>query len=1079
MKYLPIFLLGLSTSLFAQMTTNGLSESTFSGLEFRNIGPAFTSGRIADIAIHPDDENTWYVGVGSGGVWKTDNGGVTWIPIFDTLTSYSIGCVTIDSNNPHTVWVGTGENVGGRHVGFGDGIYKSVNDGKSWKNMGLTLSEHISKIIVHPHNSDIVYVAAQGPLWSQGGERGLYKSGDGGENWKKVLGGNPWTGVTDLVIDPVDPDWMYAATWQRHRTVAAYMGGGPGTAIFRSKDGGENWTKLTTGLPNSNLGKIGLAISPFNRDVLYAAIELDRRTGGIFISENRGTSWKKQSGTVSGATGPHYYQELYASPHHEGTLYLMDVYIQVSDDHGKTFRRLNEKQKHSDSHSINFRKDDHGYLLVGTDGGIYESFDMAGNWRFVSNLPVTQYYKLAVDDSEPFYYIYGGTQDNGSHGGPSRTDNVNGIRNADWFKILGSDGHQTATEPGNPAIVYAESQQGGLHRIDRTTGEQVFIQPQSGFGEPHERFNWDTPILVSPHDPARIFTGSYRVWRSDNRGDSWKAISPDLTKNQERMALPIMGRVQSWDNPWDVYAMSTYNTITSLSESPLQEGLVYAGTDDGIIQVTNDSGETWKKIEVESIMGIPGTAFVNDIRADLFDAGTVYAALDNHKHGDFHPYLIKSLDRGKSWTSISGNLPERTLVWRLVQDHERQDLLFLATEFGIYFTLNGGQKWMELTGGIPTIPFRDITIQRRESDLIGASFGRSFFILDDYSPLRYITDDFMEKDAVLFPVKDALLYIQKNTVDSQGASDFVAANPPFGAIFTLFLKENFLTKTKERKKKESVLEKQQADIPFPGWEALDQEKNEAKPFLVFMVKDDQGNVINRVTAPAKKGFQRVSWNLTYASGRSIGLGGSGEITTTSGYLVAPGRYSVTVSSAKGKEVHQLDKEQFFEVKPLYQGTLKGASSEERALFGKEYNAFLRDLDAVTSLLGQSMKKVKAMKQAYYQINQESPALLGKILTAESSLLELNRQLKGNQSKMEIREKQVATPGTRLAVASYGLSTTYGPTDLHKQSLDLGIQELHPIKTRLVEITQETLPSLEKALRENGAPYIEGQGILKN
>jgi len=540
-----------------------------------------------------------------------------------------------------------------------------------------------------------------------------------------------------------------------------------------------------------------------------------------------------------------------------------------------------------------------------------------------------------------------------------------------------------------------------------------------------------------------------------------------------------MGRVQSWDNPWDVYAMSTYNTITSLSESPLQEGLVYAGTDDGIIQVTNDSGETWKKIEVESIMGIPGTAFVNDIRADLFDAGTVYAALDNHKHGDFHPYLIKSLDRGKSWTSISGNLPERTLVWRLVQDHERQDLLFLATEFGIYFTLNGGQKWMELTGGIPTIPFRDITIQRRESDLIGASFGRSFFILDDYSPLRYITDDFMEKDAVLFPVKDALLYIQKNTVDSQGASDFVAANPPFGAIFTLFLKENFLTKTKERKKKESVLEKQQADIPFPGWEALDQEKNEAKPFLVFMVKDDQGNVINRVTAPAKKGFQRVSWNLTYASGRSIGLGGSGEITTTSGYLVAPGRYSVTVSSAKGKEVHQLDKEQFFEVKPLYQGTLKGASSEERALFGKEYNAFLRDLDAVTSLLGQSMKKVKAMKQAYYQINQESPALLGKILTAESSLLELNRQLKGNQSKMEIREKQVATPGTRLAVASYGLSTTYGPTDLHKQSLDLGIQELHPIKTRLVEITQETLPSLEKALRENGAPYIEGQGILKN
>ncbi|MEL7195327.1 MAG: glycosyl hydrolase, partial [Bacteroidota bacterium] len=457
-----------------------LNARTVSGMAFRGIGPAFASGRIADIAIHPDDDNMWYVAVGSGGVWKTKNAGVTWQPIFDRQTSYSIGCVTIDPLNPHTVWVGTGENVGGRHVGFGDGLYKSEDDGKTWKNVGLKASEHISEIIVHPENSDVVWVASQGPLWSSGGERGLYKTTDGGKNWELVLSGNEWTGVTDIALDPRDPDVIYAASWQRHRTVAAYMGGGPGSGIHRSTDGGTTWREMKTGLPGSNMGKIGIAIDPFNPDMLYAAIELDRRKGGVYMSDNRGMSWKKMSNAVAGATGPHYYQELYASPHQKGRLYLVDNRIQVSDDYGKTFKRLTEKGKHSDNHAIVFREDDPDYLLIGTDGGLYESFDLAKNWRFIDNMPITQYYKVAVDDAEPFYFVYGGTQDNGSHGGPSRTDNVHGIRNADWFKTLGADGHQSATEPGNPNIMYAETQQGGLHRVDRITGDQVAIQPQPG-----------------------------------------------------------------------------------------------------------------------------------------------------------------------------------------------------------------------------------------------------------------------------------------------------------------------------------------------------------------------------------------------------------------------------------------------------------------------------------------------------------------------------------------------------------------------------------------------------------------------
>ncbi|MTI21110.1 glycosyl hydrolase, partial [Fulvivirga sp. RKSG066] len=765
-----------------------LPDSVFAGLKLRNIGPAFMSGRIGDVAIHPNNENTWYVAVGSGGVWKTVNAGTTFTPIFDDEGSYSIGCVTVDPRNPHVVWVGTGENVGGRHMGYGDGIYKSEDGGDSWTNMGLKASEHISEIIVHPDNSDVIFVASQGPLWTKGGERGFYKSTDGGQTWKRTLGNNEWTGVTDIAMDPRNPAVLYAATWDRHRTVAAYMGGGPGTGIHRSTDGGETWTELTSGLPTSNMGKIGLAISPMKPDVVYAAIELDRRSGGVYKSTDRGATWKKQSDAVAGATGPHYYQELYASPHHYDRLYLVDNHMQYSTDGGKTFQRLNNKHKHGDNHAIAFKPSDPDYLLVGTDGGLYESFDLGDNWRYMPNLPITQFYKLAVDDAEPFYNIYGGTQDNSTEGGPSRTDNVHGIQNSDWRVVLNWDGHQPATEPGNPDILYGERQEGNLSRIDMITGEVIDIQPQPGKDEPHERFNWDAPILVSPHSPTTLFFASYRVWKSENRGDSWTAISGDLTRNQNRIELPIMGRKQSYDNAWDFLAMSNYNTITSLAQSPKNASVIYAGTDDGLIQVSENGGESWRKIEVGSISGVPSTAFVNDIKADMFDENTVYVALDNHKYGDFKPYLVKSTDKGRSWTSIRGDLPDRTLVWRVVQDHVKKELMFAATEFGMYFTVDGGSQWIKLAGS-PTISFRDLAIQKRENDLVGASFGRGFFVLDDYSPLREIDAEALNKDGALFSTRKAWWYIPRSHLSfdeekgSQGASHYVAPNPDFGAVF--------------------------------------------------------------------------------------------------------------------------------------------------------------------------------------------------------------------------------------------------------------------------------------------------------
>ncbi|HMQ07296.1 MAG TPA: glycosyl hydrolase [Saprospiraceae bacterium] len=1077
-KHAVIFLcLLLTISIFSQDEEKPPSHESFvKSLEFRNIGPAFTSGRIADVAIHPSHLNTWYVAVGSGGVWKTTNAGTTWTPVFDQYPSYSTGCITIDPQNPNTLWLGTGENVGGRHVAYGDGVYRSDDAGKSWKNVGLKNSGHISKIIVHPNFSEVIWVAAQGPLWSNGGERGVFKSTDGGKNWKRVLGDEEWVGATDILIDPRDPMRLYAATWQRHRNVAAYMGGGPGTGLFRSEDGGETWKELTNGIPRSNKGKIGMAISPFNPDIVYADIELDRRAGGLFMSTDRGASWKKMSDAVSGVTGPHYYQELYASPHKEGRLYLVDMNIQISEDHGKTFTLLNKGQMHSDAHSINFRPDNPDYLLVGTDGGLYESFDHGDNWRFIDNMSITQFYKLAVDDAEPFYFVYGGTQDNGSMGGPSRTDNVHGIRNADWFKTLGGDGHQSATEPGNPNIIYAESQQGVLHRVDRITGEQVFIQPQAREGEPAERYNWDAPILVSAHNPTTIYFASYRVWKSDNRGDSWQPISGDLTRNQERFDLPIMGRKQSWDNPWDIYAMSKYNTITSLAESPKNSNILYAGTDDGLLHVTTNGGSSWTAIEIGSIHGIPATAFINDVRADLFDENTVYVALDNHKFGDLKPYLIKSSDRGRTWQSIAGDIPDRHLVWRLVQDHEKKDLLFAATEFGIFCTVDGGRKWFKMSKGVPTISFRDITIQRRENDLVGATFGRGFYVLDDYTPLRDLNEDLLKKDAVFFEVKDALWYVPRSIVSSQGESMYAAPNPKFGAVFSYYLKESTTTRQADRKKAETKLNKELKDIPFPGWDALEMEMREEAPRIVFVVKDEDGNIVRMVNGPASKGLHRINWDLRLAPKGPIGAGGMGR--GGFGFLCLPGTYNAHMYLMHDGQLTDLGQSQTFVVKPLREGALTPISDEVRKEFMAAVSGFQQDLAASASALNKAKNKMSSMKRALLSIESLPEGMVEQVYQMEHKVKDIDKMFNGHPAKAEVRELDDPTPSSRMFPGFRGLMNTYGPTLMQRETIQAGINELQKLKEVLKTLVEVEIPALEKAFKDAGAPWMEGDGMIE-
>ena len=1049
------------------------SKNPFAGLEFRNIGPAMTSGRIADIAIHPENENIWYVAVGSGGMWKTMNSGTTWKPIFEKQDVYSMGCVTIDPSNPHTIWVGTGENVGGRHAAFGDGIYVSHDDGKTWKNMGLENSEHLSKIIVHPTDSNTLWVASQGPLWSKGGDRGVYKTTDGGKTWKRTLGDAEWVGATDMLIDPTNPDVLYAATWQRNRTVAGYLGGGPGSGLHKSTDGGETWKPLKNGIPKSNLGKTGLAMSPFNSEVIYAALELDRTKGGFYMSSNGGESWVKQSDAVSGGTGPHYYQEIIASPHEEGTVYFMNNSALVTKDHGKTFTQMSRSNQHSDSHALVFKKSDPNYLLIGTDGGLYESFDNTESWKYVRNLPITQYFKIAVDDAKPFYNVYGGTQDNGSHGGPSRTRSSDGIASADWWKTLGADGAQTATEPGNPDITYGEFQQGALWRIDSKTLESVFIQPQAREGDPFERFNWDAPILVSPHNPTRLYFASQRVWKSENRGDAWNPISEDLTLNQERMEFPYYGTSQSWDNAWDIKAMSNYNTITSLAESPKQEGLIYAGTDDGLIQVTEDGGTTWRKFSLNTIKGIPNTLFVNDVRADLFDANVVYAALDNHKYGDYKPYILKSSDKGKSWSIINGNLPNKLLIWRLVQDHVKKDLLFAATEFGVYATLDGGGKWTKLEAGMPTIPIRDITIQRRENDLVAGSFARGIYILDDISPLREYD---VTATAKLFPVKTVPWYKPSSRVGSQGDAEWIGENPPFGATFTYFMSDKLKSKKDIRKAAEK-----KGTGKFPGWDALEAENLQDGPSIVLVIKDARGNVINTVKGTNKEGFNRVSWNLSYPNknGERLEEPKSRRGRRRGGIMVTPGEYSVTLMKRVDGLNTVLQGPESFSVEPVFESALPRKSNEVVDSFREAAFAFQQDLTATEITLSTSQKTVDAMLRALNKASNPSDDLYKRLYATKNTLQAIDKELNGNKIKEEVGERSNPTASEGNSIGWRALGNTYGPTDEHQAFLSRVQSQLKKVKAKLQPVIESELPALESELKKSGAPWIEGQGLIKN
>ena len=800
-----------------------LKSKTFSGLTFRSIGPAFTSGRIADFAFNPARHSEYYVAVASGHVWKTENNGTTFTPVFDKNASYSIGVVTMDPTNHNVVWVGTGENNHQRVLGYGDGVYKSIDGGENWENMGLKDSRQIGGIVVDPENPDIVFVAAEGSVWGPGGDRGLYKTTDGGKTWIKVLEISENTGVNNVVIDPADHNILYATSEQRRRHVYTKIGGGPESAVYKSSDNGKTWRKIMKGLPEVDLGGMGIAISPANHDVLYLIVEAAMDKGGFFRSSDRGETWEKMSDHTSSGQ---YYNEIYCDPIDVDKVYSVETYTQVTLDGGKTWAPLGNENRHVDDHALWIDPSDTKHIYIGGDGGVYESFDGGQQWLFKSNLPVTQFYRVDADDAQPFYNVYGGTQDNNTFGGPSRNISKDGVTSEEWHAILGGDGFWVQVDPRDPDIIYCEYQYGNVYRFDKKSEETVNIKPQPGKGEKTYKWNWNTPLIVSPHSNTRIYMGANYIFRSDDRGSTWKVISDDITAQTDRNTWPVMGHYWSIDAVSKDVSTSLYGTAVSLAESPVMEDLLYAGTDDGVISVTEDGGKTWR--QTKSFPGVPENTYVSDIMPSGFDENVVYASFDNRKRDDFKPYILKSSDKGKTWTSVSSNLPVNGTVHTLAQDFKNKSLLFAGTEFGAFFSIDGGGEWVQLKSGIPSIAILDINIQKRENALILGSFGRGIYILDDYTALRELADNrsILDAKAHLFSIPTANMYIQTIGKYGQGASLFHAPNPPFGAIFTYYLKEVPKTLEAQRHEKEKELFKEKKPIPQPDMDQLRKEKNE-------------------------------------------------------------------------------------------------------------------------------------------------------------------------------------------------------------------------------------------------------------
>ena len=887
---------GLTLATAAQT----LDPSLLEGMKARNVGPGGMSGRVTDVTARAGDPNHLLIGTATGGVWQSDDGGLTWDPIFDDQPFHSIGAVAIHPANPDILWVGTGEGNTRNSTSYGGGMFKSVDGGETWTRAGLVKTERINRIAVHPTDPDIAYAAALGPLWAESTDRGVYRTADGGATWTKVLeGANATTGATDIKMDPSNPRKLFAAMWQFHREPYEFTSGGPGSGLYVSHDAGASWTELTPedGIPKGELGRAVFAIAPSNPDRVYALVEAE--DSALIRSDNGGRDWQTVNSETNIAVRPFYYTELAVDPENENRVYNVESRVRVSIDGGKTFDYIDSidccapsNDIHIDTHTMWINPGDPRHLIVGNDGGVAISRDKGDTWRFVRNLPLAQFYHIAVDDAQP-YHIYGGLQDNGAWRGPSEVWQAGGIRNHHWQEVGFGDGFDTQPNPENNRQGYTMFQGGHLTRYDLDTGEQRLIRPdppKDADGNPIElRFNWDAALALHPDEAGTLYYGSQFVHKSTDRGETWTVISPDLTTNDpDKQTDKTSGGLTK-----DVTAAENYTTIVAIAPSPVDPQTIWVGTDDGRLHVTRDGGETWTSLE-RRLRGVDSGAWIPFIEPSPHDAGTAFIVVDDHRRGDMTPYVYRAERHGDRMTRIVDGEDADGYALSVRQDPQAPDLLFLGTERGLYVSLDGGERWTRWTAGLPTASIMDLAIQPREDDLVIGTHGRAAYVIDDYGALRTLTPGTLTARLQLLDTTDGQLYDAKPTRESRfpGSGEMFFGNAPYGVVLTFAASGDDLPHPDEAAER---ARKAARRAEAAGDEESTEDETAAPPALTLTVANAAGEVIRTLKPDLHQGVNRVVWNMRRDGVRPMPpKEPADDGTLPPGPEVPPGTYTVTL-----------------------------------------------------------------------------------------------------------------------------------------------------------------------------------------
>ena len=899
-----------------------LDPELLAGMKARSIGPASMSGRVAAVDAVESNPDIVYVGAATGGVWKSADGALSFTPVFDDQPVAAIGAVAIFQPSPDIVWAGTGEGNPRNSVSVGNGIYKSTDGGRTWQHLGLDKTERIHRIVLHPRDPNIAWVAAMGQAWGQNADRGIFKTVDGGKTWSKVLFVNDRTGAADLIIDPSNPNKLFAAMWEYRRWPWFFNSGGPGSGLYVSHDGGTNWKRYAEedGMPKGNLGRIGLAISRSNPGIVYALVEADK--SALLRSDDGGRKWTAVNTEYNIASRPFYYADIRVDPADPNRVYNVHSLISLSTDGGKSFRTLVPFAKvHPDYHAMWINPNDPSQIYVGNDGGIAESEDRGNSWRFVATLPLGQYYHIAVDNEVP-YNVYGGMQDNGSWKGPNTTWETAGIRNWDWQEVGFGDGFGTLPIITDPMVGYAMSQEGYIIRWNLRTGERKDIRPAPPANAEKElRFNWNAAIAADPFDPNGVYFGSQYVHKSANRGDSWTTISPDLTTNRKEW----QNQDKTGGITPDVTSAENFTTVITIAPSAIDRNVLWAGTDDGRVHVTRDGGSTWTSVE-GNIKGVPANTWVPEIKASRHNAGTAFIVLDDHRRSNWTPYVYRTTDFGKTWTSLVTKTLQGYAL-SIEQDPVDPDLLFLGTEFGLWVSNDAGKSWIKWTHGFPTVSVQGLVIHPRDHDLVVGTHGRAAYVIDDIRPLRSVSAQTLAKPLHFFEVPDAQTFTtrQKEGVRFLGDGEFRGENEPYGALLTYSLNLPGLPhpvdeKERERKQKErdaatkslvSETGEPIVDVPKEPEASAQAKPTEPKkdddkaPEVDIEVADAGGTVIRKFKGPAKLGVNRTSWELRRDAFKRVQVPGEepSEFRPRTGPEILPGTYTVTIKF-RDKEAKQ-------------------------------------------------------------------------------------------------------------------------------------------------------------------------------